>query len=329
MQNSSSSINHRPVHGWLSIHKPAAVTSTHIVSQLRFLLNIKKIGHAGTLDPFATGVLPLAIGEATKTISYLQDSQKTYLLSIRFGEERDTDDCNGNITAQSENRPTLADLAAILPDFQGNILQTPPPFSAIKVNGKRAYAMARAGVDFTLKPRFITIDKLTLHGKDKNGDILLEVRSGKGAYMRVLARDLARKLGCYAHLAALERTKCGIFTYENSFSLDFVEKMMHTAGINAILRPLQIVLAGIPALYVTTQQATTLKYGNGIVASECRFLVYPYNQIMTDGDFLDHVVYLVMTGSQEALVPVGFAIYRQGNILPKRIFNIKTNDTEM
>ena len=312
-------IDHK-LHGWLAIDKPTGVSSAWVVSQLRKILGVKKIGHAGTLDPFASGVLPLAIGEATKTVSYVQNSEKTYLLTLHFGEARDSDDCEGAVIKTSDARPTLQEIEAVLPEFQGEIMQAPPRFSAIKIDGKRAYARARAGEDFAIAPRPVQIHRLTLKGQNPQGEILLEVTSGKGAYMRVLAREIAEKCNAYAYLSALKRLKCGDFTINNAFSLEQVKKTVQSDKNYAMISPLRKVLVGISALYVTRLEMHKLKNGNEIDALHCKFSTDPHHSKVDYSNIFENETLLAL--EENGTTPIGLAICSKGKIYPKRIFNL-------
>ena len=208
----------KDVHGWVVLDKPSGMNSTHAVSRLKRIFNAKKAGHAGTLDPLATGILPIAFGEATKTVPFVQDGEKAYRFTVRWGTETDTDDADGRIAAQSDLRPAAAEILALLPGFIGTILQLPPSYSAIKINGERAYDLARDGEAPVLTPRPVTIHALDLLSAGPD-EAVFEARCGKGTYVRAIARDLGRSLGCYGHVSALRRTRvrallrngCGAF----------------------------------------------------------------------------------------------------------------------
>jgi tRNA pseudouridine55 synthase len=211
------------LHGWLVIDKGLNVTSAKAVSKAQNILNAAKVGHSGTLDPLATGVLPLAFGEATKTISYLMDAKKEYSFTVCWGEARDTDDTEGVVTARNSVRPTEADIEAALPNFIGNIQQVPPIYSAVKVEGERAYKLARENKFFELKPRSILIDQFKLIDMPDQDHASFEVTSGKGAYIRGLARDIARHMGAFGHVSKLRRTRVGPFCESNAILLDHLE----------------------------------------------------------------------------------------------------------
>ncbi|MBT4940521.1 MAG: tRNA pseudouridine(55) synthase TruB, partial [Rhodospirillaceae bacterium] len=208
-----------PVHGWLVIDKSPNITSAKVVNQARKILNAAKVGHSGTLDPMATGVLPLAFGEATKTVSYMMDSRKEYLFTVCWGEARDTDDAEGKIIETSDQRPDRAEIEAALPEFTGEIDQIPPAYSAIKVDGERAYKLARQEKPLELKSRKIFIERFELIDCPDPAHAIFEVTSGKGAYIRGLARDLARRLGTVGHISSLRRTRVGPFKENDAISL--------------------------------------------------------------------------------------------------------------
>ncbi len=228
------------VHGWLVLDKPEGMTSTQAVSRLKRLFHAKKAGHAGTLDPIATGILPVAFGEATKTVPYVQDGEKSYRFTVRWGIETSTDDCEGEPVAQSAVRPAAAEIAALLPQFTGTIAQVPPAFSALKINGERAYDLARGGTPPALCARPVTVHAFELIEAAQDTAIFA-ARCGKGTYVRALARDLGRSLGCYGHVSALRRTRVGPF-----FEADAVRFEELEAGLG--LQALQGVEAGLSEL---------------------------------------------------------------------------------
>ena len=252
-----------PVHGWIVLDKPLGKTSTQALGAVRRLLNADKAGHAGTLDPLATGVLPIALGEATKTVPFVQDGRKAYTFTVAWGETRDTDDAAGAVIASSPVRPDPAAVAAVLPRFVGAMLQTPPAYSAIKVDGRRAYDLARQGTEFELKARTIVIDRLELLevGPDS---ATLAVECGKGTYVRVLARELAEAVGTVGHVSALRRTRVGPWTVAEAISLDRLGELVLSAAPEAYLHPVAAALADIPALALTEAEAQRLKAGQAI-----------------------------------------------------------------
>lgn len=250
-----------PINGWINFNKPEDMTSTQAVGKIRYLLNAKKAGHAGTLDPLATGVLPIALGEATKTIAYAHDALKEYSFKILFGQSTSTDDAEGDVTETSDYRPTLDEINTALPDFIGHIEQTPPKFSAIKINGQRAYDLARDGKDVELKPRPAYIKDIKVLDYDGES-VTLHVTSGKGVYMRSLGRDIALKCQSVGHLSELRRLRVGVFDVDDAISLDKCEELSHNNQLETALLPLDSVLDDIPALSLKEAEAVRLKNGN-------------------------------------------------------------------
>jgi len=253
-----------PIHGWIIIDKPSGLSSNAVVGRVRRIMNAQKVGHAGTLDPLATGVLPMALGEATKTVSYLMDSKKSYRFTLRWGEKRSTDDCEGAVTQTSDARPTEEQIISALPDFIGDIDQVPPAYSAIKIDGQRAYELARADKDPQMTSRIIHIAKFRLLGIVDSDHAQFEVVSGKGAYMRALARDLAIRLGTLGHIKTLRRTAVGPFHEKQAISLDKLEVLGHSAPPSEHLLPVETVLDDIPALALTETEARKLSQGQAI-----------------------------------------------------------------
>jgi len=253
-----------PIDGWLAIDKPLGLTSTQTVAAVRRATNAAKIGHGGTLDPLATGVLPIALGEATKTVSYVMDGAKTYRWRVRWGEERDTDDGEGQVTATSEFRPGQAAIEAALAGFIGDISQIPPAFSAIKLAGARAYDLARAGAVVDIAPRIVHIAAFTLVGIPDPDHADFETIAGKGTYIRALARDLARALGTRGHVAVLRRTACGPFREENAISLETLGVVGQGPALRSHLLPVETALDDIPALALTEVEARCLRCGQPI-----------------------------------------------------------------
>lgn len=252
-----------PVNGWLNIDKPQGITSNQVIGRVRRALNAQKLGHAGTLDPLATGILPIALGEATKTISFAQDRDKVYRFTITWGEARNTDDSEGEVTATSASRPTASDINTLIPRFIGDIEQTPPQFSAIKVDGERAYNLARAGEEVDIKSRIVSVYELKLLSTTPDTAIL-ELECGKGTYVRAIARDMGQILGCFGHVSALRRLAVGNFSEENAIPLDEFEKMMLTSNPDRYLLPVETVLDDIPALALTDDEISRIKQGQAI-----------------------------------------------------------------
>ncbi|MGH7211737.1 MAG: tRNA pseudouridine(55) synthase TruB [Acetobacteraceae bacterium] len=255
----------RPLDGWLVIDKPAGLTSTDVVNRVRRGFDAQKAGHGGTLDPLATGVLPIAFGAATKTVPYVMDGTKLYRFALRFGEARDTDDADGQIIATSAVRPDDATIEAALPAFRGSIMQVPPAFSAVKIAGERAYDMAREGRAPVLESRPARVDRFVLVERPDADTAIFEVQSGKGVYMRSLARDLAVACASLGHVAALRRLRVGPFTEEQSIPLDKVAGPDHTDRASPdLLLPVVTALADIPALALTEAEASDLRNGQAI-----------------------------------------------------------------
>jgi tRNA pseudouridine55 synthase len=246
--------------GWINIDKPAGMTSTQVVSRVKWALKPQKIGHAGTLDPLATGILPLALGEATKTIPFAQDRLKTYTFGLLFGESRDTEDAEGQVTGTSDVRPSLDDILAILPRFKGIIMQTPPRYSAIKIDGQRAYDLARDGEDFEIKSREAYIESLDIDKYSKDRADFTCV-CGKGTYIRSLGRDIALALGTLGYIVDLRRTAVGPFTTENAISLDLFDNIVDSATLENVLLPLETTLDDIPALALSNEEAAKISGG--------------------------------------------------------------------
>jgi tRNA pseudouridine55 synthase len=255
----------RPLDGWLIIDKPPGLTSTDVVNRVRRAFDAQKAGHGGTLDPLATGVLPIAFGAATKTVPYVMDGTKLYRFTLRFGEARDTDDADGAITETSAIRPTDGQIAAALVRFRGEIMQVPPAYSAVKIAGERAYDMAREGRAPVLEPRPARVDRFGLVERPDPDHAVFEVASGKGVYMRSLARDLSLACGTLGHVSALRRLRVGPFTDAQAIPLDKLRAPDDTAPASPdLLLPVATALADIPALALTEAEAGDLKHGQAI-----------------------------------------------------------------
>lgn len=249
------------IDGWVNLNKPVGMTSTQALGILKRALKPQKAGHAGTLDPLASGILPIALGEATKTVPYVQDSIKTYNFTVTWGEQRTTDDAEGPAIATSDKRPAQAEIEAILPLFHGEIQQVPPQFSAIKVDGARAYDLAREGEQVELKSRIVYIESLEIISHTEAATAFRCV-CGKGTYVRSLARDMGLKLGCFGYISLLERAAVGPFTLENAISLDIFQNPGDNLTPEQVLLPLQTALDDIPVLALKEQEAARLKNGN-------------------------------------------------------------------
>jgi tRNA pseudouridine55 synthase len=291
-----------PINGWLVVDKPAGFTSTDVVRLVKRVWRPARIGHAGTLDPLATGVLPLALGEATKTIPFLMESTKDYAFTIRFGEERDTDDIEGKVTATSAERPTHEAILAALPAFTGSIRQVPPRFSAVKVEGKRAYERARAGEAMALKERPAEVQAFKLVDLAPGGEgAKFRVTCSSGTYVRALARDLGRALGCLGCVAALRRTRVGPFSEKGAISLDNQGPLGHSAPALEALLPVITALDDIPALAVTEGEAARMRCGEAVKLPTTR----------------RGTVRITSQGELVALADVS-----AGTAKPKRVFNL-------
>jgi tRNA pseudouridine55 synthase len=250
------------VNGWVNLDKPVGVTSTQAVAQLKYLFNAKKAGHAGTLDPLASGVLPIALGEATKTVSVVQDGTKAYRFTIRWGEETDTDDAEGQIVARSDVRPSASEVAAMLPRFLGAIQQTPPTYSAIKIGGERAYDLARGGAEFEIAPREIVVHRLVLVSSQPD-QAIFEAECGKGAYVRAIARDLGRTLGCHGHVVLLRRTRVGPFWVDRGHGLEVLRESAE-ARATALL-PIEAGLSELTRVPTDRAGAAILRRGQKLL----------------------------------------------------------------
>jgi tRNA pseudouridine55 synthase len=253
------------VDGWVVLDKPLGMGSTKAVGRVRWLFDAQKAGHGGTLDPLASGVLPIALGEATKTVPFVMDGRKEYRFTLRFGEARSTEDAEGEVTASSPVRPTDAAIRDALTAFIGEIEQTPPAFSALKIDGQRAYDLARAGQVVEMKPRPVTVERLELLARPDADHADFVVGCGKGTYIRSLGRDLALALGTVGHLSALRRTVCGPFREEVAISLSKLEALGHIPPLLGALAPVETALDDIPALALTETQADQLRHGQPVL----------------------------------------------------------------
>lgn len=252
----------RDISGWLVVDKPAGITSTSVVNKVRWALEAKKAGHAGTLDPEATGVLAIALGEATKTVPYITDALKAYTFTVRLGQATNTDDTEGEVIASSDARPSDDEIIAALPQFLGDIMQVPPKFSAVKIDGQRAYKLARDGEDVELAARPLWVEELLLVDRPDADHVTLEMTCGKGGYVRSIARDLGAYLGCHGHVRDLRRTWSGPFEVENGLTLERIEELARTPELDTHILPLEIGLADLPELKCTPEGAAKLRNGN-------------------------------------------------------------------
>lgn len=300
----------RDVHGWVVLDKPVGMTSTHAVSVVKRLFSAKRCGHAGTLDPLASGALPIALGEATKTVPFVMDGRKLYRFTIRWGEERDTDDAEGRAVSISKERPSLEVVRALLPSYIGLIQQIPPRYSAIKIEGERAYDLARDGEQVELAPRPVEIGRLELVDIPDPDHAVLEAECGKGTYVRSLARDLGRALGCFGHVSALRRASVGPFGEETMILLEQLEALCHRAAsgegsLADALMPVETALDDIPALAVSWADAARLQRGQAVLLRG------------RDAPNFRGMVYVTVSGQLLALAELD-----RGEIVPKRVFNL-------
>ncbi|GGC52189.1 tRNA pseudouridine(55) synthase TruB [Chelatococcus reniformis] len=296
----------RDISGWIVLDKPVGMTSTHAVAAVKRLFHAKKAGHAGTLDPLASGLLPVALGEATKTVPFVMDGRKAYAFTVAWGEETDTDDAEGKVIARSDERPQPEMITELLPRFTGTILQVPPRFSAIKIDGERAYDRARDGEEVELKPRAVTIDRLTLvsHIDDRS---LFEAECGKGTYVRAIARDLGRGLGCYGHVSALRRTRVGPFGLAHAVTLNAIgEAAANSGALNDVLLPVAAALGELTHIDVSRGDAAKLARGQAILIRGRDAPIHAGTVAVTA---LGHLVAL---GELE-----------NGELHPRRIFNLQ------
>lgn len=302
----------QPVHGWVCLDKPFEMGSTEAVTRIRRLFDAQKAGHAGTLDPLASGVLPIALGEATKTVPFMMEAQKVYRFTINWGVSTDSVDREGEIVARSDLRPTMEQVTAALPAFVGEIDQVPPAFSAIKVDGQRAYDLAREGVEVELKARRVIVHSAEVSAAPDPDHVEIVIRTGKGVYVRSLARDLARALGAEGHVSALRRERVGPFSTENAVTLDSLEEMVHRGAASEGLLPVATALDDIPELAVTDQDAFSLRQGRPIV-------LLP-RQVETLKARLPDGSRTVSAFQGQTLVALGQL--RAGRLEPDRVFNL-------
>ncbi len=292
----------RDVSGWLVIDKPAGITSSAVVNKVRWAFDAKKAGHAGTLDPDATGLLAVALGEATKTVPYITDALKAYRFTVRLGQATNTDDAEGEVTSESVLRPSDTEIDAALSHFIGDIEQVPPQFSAVKVDGQRAYKLARAGEDLELISRPLFVESLTRVERPDIDHVTLEMVCGKGGYVRSIARDLGEALGCFGHVRELRRIWSGPFDVEDSVSLDQIEANAKSPDLDTHLLPLETGLSDLPELPCTAEGAAKLRNGN------------PGMVITSDAAYGDEA----WASYQGQAIAVGS--YKAGELHPARVF---------
>jgi tRNA pseudouridine55 synthase len=304
-----------PVHGWVIVDKPQGVTSTQVVGAVRRVFDAQKAGHAGTLDPMATGVLAVALGEATKTVPYAMDAEKTYRFTATWGQSRDSDDAEGAVTGMSDKRPTRAEIEAAMPRLTGMIQQTPPIYSAIKVDGERAYDLARDGEAVVLESRLVFVRSVRLIDVPDADQAEFEMVCGKGTYVRAWVRDLALAMGGLGYVSKLRRVRIGNFNVSDAVGLETLKGFMHSPAAFEHLKPLSTALDGIPALAVTGQDAVRLKSGNPVMVRPREFARIA-DTAQTDD--LQGLTVFLSTGDGE---PVALAEFAEGELRPFRVFN--------
>lgn len=297
------------LHGWLVVDKPAGITSNRVVTLVRRATGAKT-GHAGTLDPFATGVLPIALGEATKTMRFAGDGQKRYRFTVRWGIATDTEDCDGTAIAESPARPHEAEIAAALPRFTGTIRQRPPAYSAIKIAGQRAYALARRGAAPEMPPREVEIAALNLLSCPDADHSVFEAEVGGGTYIRALARDVATALGTVGHVTALRRLAVGRFSEVQAISLDSLASLGHSRAASEHLLPIETVLDDIPALALAADEAARLRHGQPVTPRDPRERAH-----------LDRLLDGTIVGARHDQLLIAVARIEKGVLRPMRIIN--------
>jgi len=306
----------QPVHGWVVLDKPSGITSTQAVAQVRRIFNAQKAGHAGTLDPLATGILAIALGEATKTVPFAQDAAKIYRFTATWGQSRDSDDSEGKITGTSDARPTRAAIEAVLPNFTGTLTQVPPAYSAIKVQGERAYDLAREGKEPDLQPRQVSVHEARLVEAEA-GQAVFEILCGKGTYVRSWVRDIARALGTLGYVSQLRRTRIGGFLEKDAVGLETLTPLLHSPAAFAYLKPISTALDGIPALAVTGSDAARIRSGNPILI-RANLFARMKDGFADDGGLQGQTVFL----TEEAGAPVALAEIAEGELRPFRVFQL-------
>jgi len=298
-----------PVHGWLILDKPLGMTSTQAVGKVKWLYAAQKAGHAGTLDPLATGILPIALGEATKTVSFAVDGEKAYRFTVRWGIETNTDDAEGTPIATSDMRPTIAEIERITPRFIGEIEQVPPQFSAIKIEGNRAYDLARSGEEVSLGPRLVVVEALRIVGQPDAVTTEFAAECGRGTYVRAIARDLGRALGCRGHVTALRRTRVGPFGEDDAVALaELVAAQADEARAGELMRallPVEAALDGLLGLNVTSSDAARLARGQSVILRG------------RDAPVVSGGAYAMCKGQLVAMGEV-----EKGELRPTRVFNL-------
>jgi len=292
----------RALSGWLVVDKPLGVTSSAVVNKAKWAFDAQKAGHAGTLDPEATGVLAIAFGEATKTVPYVTDSMKAYRFTLRLGQATNTDDGEGEITQESDLRPTADEIRAALPAFTGDIMQVPPQYSAVKVDGERAYKRARDGEEMELAARPLFVETLELVEMPDADHAVLEMVCGKGGYVRSIGRDLGQALGCFAHVVQLRRVWAGPFEISDGISFETLDELAKDPKLDEFLLPLEAGLHDLPELPCTPEGAAKLRNGN------------PGMVMTSDAEYGDEC-WTSLNG-----VPVAIGVYKGGELHPNRVF---------
>ena len=293
----------RDISGWLVVDKPAGLTSTAVVNKVRWAFGAKKAGHAGTLDPDATGVLAVALGEATKTVPYITDALKAYTFTVRLGQSTNTDDAEGEVIASSDTRPDDDEIKAALGQFVGDIMQVPPKFSAVKVDGQRAYKLARDGEDIELAARPLWVEELVMIDRLDADHVTLEMTCGKGGYVRAIARDLGASLGCHGHVRELRRIWSGPFDVSDGITLARVEELAQQPELDTYLRPLEEGLQDLPQVPATPEGAVKMRNGN------------PGMVLASDIEYGDEC-WASLDGKAVAV-----GRYKAGELHPSRVFN--------
>ncbi|GAA6147346.1 MAG: tRNA pseudouridine(55) synthase TruB [Pseudomonadota bacterium] len=292
----------RDIHGWLVVDKPAGITSNAVVNKVKWAFEAKKAGHAGTLDPEATGVLAVALGEATKTVPFVTDALKAYEFTVRLGQATNTDDAEGEVIAQSDARPTDDEIKEALNDFVGDIQQVPPQFSAVKIDGERAYKRARDGEEMELAARPLWVESLVMLDRPDADHVVLELVCGKGGYVRSVARDLGKVLGCHGHVLRLRRVWSGPFNAEDGVTMDRIQELARSEEIDSLLLPMDLALDCMPEVKATDESVVRLKNGNpGMVIAQ-------------------GVEYGEECWASHNGVPVAVGHFKAGELHPNRVF---------
>ena len=294
----------RDISGWLVIDKPAGLTSTAVVNKVRWAIQAKKAGHAGTLDPEATGVLAVALGEATKTVPYITDALKAYRFTVRLGQATNTDDTEGEVISTSDQRPTDAQIKKALGSFVGDIMQVPPKFSAVKIDGQRAYKLARNGENVEIAARPLWVEELVMTDRNDDDHVTLEMICGKGGYVRSIARDLGQSLGCFGHVRDLRRIWSGPFDAADGLTLEQIDHMAHSPDLDAHVRPISDGLVDLPEVRATAEGAARMRNGN------------PGMVLTSDVEYGDEC-WASLDGA-----PIAVGRYKSGELHPARVFNL-------